>query len=58
MEAVAPVAEIVMGTGSPATRLALRLELDPEAGELIIAIDGGATIRIIRGTDGWHPENL
>ena len=57
VEAVAPAAEIVVETGSPGTRLALRLELDPEAGELIISIEGGATIRIVRGRDGWHAES-
>jgi Protein kinase domain/FHA domain len=51
-----PVAEVVLDSGAPGTRLALRLELDPEAGELIIAIENGATVRIVRGSDGWHPE--
>jgi serine/threonine-protein kinase len=38
------------------TRLALRLELDPDAGVLVIAIEDGPTVRIVRGSDGWHPE--
>ena len=54
--AAAPVAEVVVDAGPAGTRLALRLELDPEAGELIIAIENGATVRIVRGSDGWHPE--
>ena len=54
--APAPVAEVVVDGGAPGTRLALRLEFDPEAGELVIAIEDGATVRIVRGSDGWHAE--
>ena len=43
--------------GNPGARLALRLELDPDAGELIVAIENGATVRIVRGSDGWHVES-
>jgi serine/threonine-protein kinase len=52
----AQVAEFAAHGESPGTRLTLRLELDPEAGELVIAIENGATVRIVRRSDGWHPE--
>ncbi len=52
----AQVAEFVVHGESPGTRLTLRLELDTEAGELVIAIENGATVRIVRRSDGWHPE--
>jgi hypothetical protein len=40
--------------GQLGARLALRLEFDPDGGELLIAIEDGATVRIVRGSDGWH----
>ena len=52
----APATEVVLETGKSGSRLALRLELDADAGELIVAIDNGATVRIVRGSDGWHLE--
>jgi hypothetical protein len=52
----AQVAEFVAHAEAPGTRLTLRLELDPEAGELVIAIENGASVRIVRRSDGWHPE--
>jgi hypothetical protein len=51
-----PVSEVVAGAVAPGARLALHLELDPDAGILVIAIENGATVRIVRGSDGWHPE--
>ena len=53
----APATEVVVETGKSGSRLALRLELDADAGELIVAIDNGATVRIVRGSDGWHLES-
>jgi hypothetical protein len=52
----APVAEIVAQAAVPGARLSLRLELDAEAGELVIAIENGAKVRIVRRSDGWHPD--
>ena len=49
------VAEFAVEAGEPGSRLTLRLEFDPEAGELAIAIDGGASVRFVRGSDGWNP---
>jgi hypothetical protein len=40
----------------PARRLALRLELDLEAGEMVIAIDDGAQARIVRDGEGWRVD--
>ena len=37
-------------------RIAIRLELDFDAGEATIAIDNGPTARIIRDGDGWRVE--
>ena len=49
------VAEFAVEAGETGSRLTLRLEFDPDAGELVIAIDGGASVRFVRGSDGWHP---
>ena len=37
-------------------RLALRLEVDLESGELTVAIEGGASARIVPDGDGWRVE--
>jgi predicted Ser/Thr protein kinase len=37
-------------------RLALRVEVDLEGGELTVAIEDGATARIVRDGDGWRVE--
>jgi predicted Ser/Thr protein kinase len=37
-----------------AARLALRVELDSDAGELTVEIENGPGIRIVRESDGWH----
>jgi hypothetical protein len=46
--------------GAPAAgsakRLALRLEVDLEGGELKVAIEGGASARIVPDGDGWRVE--
>ena len=49
--------ELVVETRAPGTRLALRLELDVEAGELIVAIENGATVRLVRQGDEWYVES-
>lgn len=37
-------------------RVAIRLELDLEAGQLSVAIEHGATVRIVRDGHGWRVE--
>ena len=37
-------------------RLALRVEVDLDGGELTVAIEGGASARIVRDGDGWRVE--
>jgi hypothetical protein len=49
--------EVVIQTGEPGTRLALRLEFDLEAGEVIVAIENGATVRLVRHGDEWYVES-
>jgi predicted component of type VI protein secretion system len=47
------------GVGEPpsrARRLALRLELDLDRGELLIAIEDGVTARIVRDGDDWRVD--
>jgi serine/threonine-protein kinase len=41
---------------SPARRLALRLEVDLDRGELLIAIEDGVTARIVRDGDDWRVD--
>ena len=41
---------------SPAPRLALRLEVDLDRGELLIAIEDGVTARIVRDGDDWRVD--
>jgi hypothetical protein len=52
--APAPAARIGV---QPGARLDLRLELDPDAGELVISIEDGAVVRLVRGPDGWYLES-
>lgn len=40
----------------PLKRVVVRLELDLEAGELSVAIEHGASARIVRGPNGWRVE--
>jgi predicted Ser/Thr protein kinase len=47
---------VVAEVSSSRGRLSLRLQLDPDAGELVVAVEDGATVRIVRGDDGWRVE--
>lgn len=49
--------ELVVEARTPGARLAVRLELDVEAGELIVAIENGATVRFVRHGDEWRVES-
>jgi Protein kinase domain/FHA domain len=56
-EPVAAADLVVEASSSePLKKVAVRLELDLEAGELTVTIEHGATARIVRGPDGWRVE--
>jgi hypothetical protein len=54
LESVIGEGGIVAETGEAGAPLALRLELDPEGGGRVIAIEDGPTVRVVRGSDGWR----
>jgi serine/threonine protein kinase len=53
-----PVAEVVVqpSPSEPLKKVAVRLEIDLEAGEVSVAIEHGASARIVRGPEGWRVE--
>jgi pSer/pThr/pTyr-binding forkhead associated (FHA) protein len=51
----APQAEPVVPREAP-THMALRLELDLDAGQLTVTFENGPTARIVRDGDGWRVE--
>jgi hypothetical protein len=53
----AQVSEVVLEGREPGSRLALRLEYDLEAGELIVAIENGASVRLVREGAEWYVES-
>ena len=54
----AAIADLVVEPppSEPLKRVAIRLELDLEAGQLSVAIEHGATVRIVRDGNGWRVE--
>jgi len=55
----AAIADLVVKpapSSEPLQRVAIRLELDLEAGQLSVAIEHGATVRIVRDGNGWRVE--
>jgi hypothetical protein len=52
-----PAAEVhLLAPTGAAQRLVLRLEVDLEAGELLIAVEDGPAARIVRDRDGWQVQ--
>ena len=43
---------------APSSRLAMRVELDLDLGEMVIAIEGGPAARIVREGDRWRLREL
>jgi len=54
--AAAPPVVVTMAPDAAAKRLAVRFEIDIEAGELTVTVDDSATVRIVRDGDGWRTE--
>jgi serine/threonine-protein kinase len=54
--AAPPDSVVPLPAPDPLKRVAIRLELDLEAGQLSVAIEHGATARIVRDGDGWRVE--
>jgi serine/threonine-protein kinase len=57
-DARAPIPDLVAepSPSQTAKRLVVRLELDFEAGELVVRIENGASARIVREGDGWRVQ--
>ena len=51
------VGELVVEAGGPGRGLTVRLEFDLDAGELTVAIENGATVRLVSQGDDWYVES-